>query len=205
MTINIAARRGAKNQRRKAAVLQKRKAEMEAGTISGRVRLASADPIQHCLLTQGLFEVGLGTLIVTRGATPHNLTMAGFLLDIHALGVKDAFLSSISGRTLSDHLDRIFYTAPMAPVDPSHARKLLHDLVVWARTLGFTPHRDYVKLEPIFGTVATACDVEFQFGFEGRPLFVGDLSDTGGIFAALASGADDVRQLRDQVMPAAAA
>jgi hypothetical protein len=197
MPINLAARRGAKNQRRKAAVAQKRKAEMEAGTLAGRVRLALADPIQHCLLSQGLFDVGIGTLIVARGATPHGLTMAGFLLDIHALGVKDAFLTSMSGRELANYLDHLTDVAPTAPVDPSYARKLLHDLVDWARTLGFAPHRDYPKLEPIFGTVAaTACDAEFSFGFEGKPLLVGDASDIAGRLAApdyqLTFDADDV-------------
>jgi hypothetical protein len=68
MAINLAARRGAKNQKRKAVVARKRKEEMEAGTLSGRVRLALSDPIQLCLLSQGLFEVGVGTLIVARGA-----------------------------------------------------------------------------------------------------------------------------------------
>src|ERR1700722_4522743 len=104
MAINLAARRGARNQKRKVAVALKRKQEMEAGTLSGRVRLALSDPIQHCLLSEGLFEAGVGTLIVARGATPYNLTMAGFLLDPHALGVKDAFLSSISGRQLAEYL-----------------------------------------------------------------------------------------------------
>jgi len=202
MAINLAARRGAKNLRRKAAVAQKRKAEMEAGTIAGRVRLALADPIQYCLLSQGLFDAGVGTLIVARGATPYGLTLAGFLLDIYALGVKDAFLTSMSGKELSNYLDHLGDVAPAAPVDPSYARKLLHDLVVWARIVGFAPHRDYPKLEPIFGAVAaTACDAEFHFGFEGKPLLVGDAPDIAGILAArgyqLTVDADEVRELSE--------
>jgi hypothetical protein len=52
------------------------------------------------------------------------------------------------------------------PVDPAHARKLLHNLVAWARTHGVAPHRDYAKIEPIFGTVdAASCDAEFSFGY----------------------------------------
>jgi hypothetical protein len=194
MPVNIAAKRGAKNQRRNAVVAQKRRAEIEAGTTAGRVRLALADPIQHCLLTQGLFEVGVGTLIVARGATPYQLTMAGFLLDTYALGVKDAFLSSITDQELADYKDRISDVAPLAPVDPSYARKLLHDLVIWARATGFPPHRDYPKLEPIFGTVATAaCDVEFRFGLDGKPLLVGDMSDMTEVMPAW----DDVRELSE--------
>ena len=177
MAINLAARRGARNQKRKVAVALKRKQEMEAGTLSGRVRLALSDPIQLCLLSQGLFEVGVGTLIVARGATPHSLTMAGFLLDTQALGVKDAFLSSIGGWELAEYLRSLATIAPASPVDPSYARKLLHDLVSWARTVGFAPHRDYPKLEPIFGSVAAASAPRFQFGHEGKPMLIGDMSD----------------------------
>jgi len=201
MPINIAAKRGAKNQRRKAVVARKRKAEIQAGTLSGRVRLASADPIQHCLLTESLFEVGAGTLIVARGATPHSLTMAAFLLDIQALGVKDAFLTSLSGRELADHLASISVAAPLRPVDPPYARKLLRDLAHWAADLGFAPHRDYPKLEPIFGTTAVAACVEFRFGYDGEALYVGDELDEGGIPAsgrrAFTIDADDVRELSE--------
>jgi hypothetical protein len=207
MAINLAARRGAKNQRRKAAVAQKRKAEMQAGTLAGRVRLALADPIQHCLLTEGLFDTGIGTLIVARGATPYGLTLAGFLVDIHALGVKDVFLTTMTGKELADYLDRLVDVAPAAAVDPSYARKLLHDLVYWARTLGFAPHRDYPKLELIFGDIsAAACDAEFHFGFEGKPLLVGDEADIAGRLAAqgyeFEIDGDDVEELSEQVTPA---
>jgi hypothetical protein len=201
MAINLAARRGAKNQRRKAVVAQKRKAEMEAGTISGQVRLALAYPIQRCLLTRGVFELGIGTLLVARGATPYSLHMAGFLLDTHAMGLRDTYFRSISGQELADSLDSISDVVPLEPVDPGYARKLLHDLVYWARTLGFAPHRGYPKLEPIFGSVAAASDAEFQFGFQGKPLLVGDISDVDMIFNALdyeaTVDADEVRELSE--------
>ena len=156
---------------------QKRKTELEAGTIACRVRLALAYPIQRCLLTRRLFEVGKGTLIVARGATPYSLTMAGFLLDTFGQGVKDSFLISISGQELANYLHNISDVTGVEPVDPGYARKLLHDLVSWSRTIGFAPHRDYLKLEPIFGSVAAATDARFQFGHEGKPLLIGDLSD----------------------------
>jgi hypothetical protein len=185
MAINLAARRGEKNQRRKAAVAQKRKAELEAGTIAGRVRLAQTFPIQHCLLTRATFEVGMGTLVVARGATPYSLTAAGFLLDTYTLGVKNTFLISLSGQEMSDYLYRISDIAPAETVDPGYARKLLHDLVAWARTAGFAPHRDYPKLEPIFGSVAPASDVHFEFGFEGKLLLIDGPPDDDDLSDAL--------------------
>lgn len=69
MAINIGARRAAKAQRRKAVVAEKRKAETQAGSLAGQVRLTLANPIQHCLLSDSLFESGMGMLVVARGAT----------------------------------------------------------------------------------------------------------------------------------------
>ncbi len=177
MAINIAARRGAKDQRRKAVVAQKRKEELAAGSISGQVRLAASEPIRHCMLSEGLFDSGMGMLVVARGATPHNLSMVTFLLDIFALGVKDVFFRALSGHSFARHIEHMSGTSPMVPVDPADGRKLLKDLVAWAREIGVAPHRDYAKMEPIFGGVdAGASEAEFQFGYDGKPLFVGDIS-----------------------------
>jgi hypothetical protein len=177
MAKNIAARRAAKAQRRKAVVAQKRRTEMEANSIAGQVRLASAMPIQHCLLSEGLFTTGMGILVLARGATPHNLTMATFLLDTFALGVKDVFLRSLGRHEFTDYVESMSLATPMAPVEPAYARKLLHGLVAWSHSLKINPHPDYAKIEPLFGTTdAATCDAEFTFGQDGKPLLIGDLA-----------------------------
>lgn len=178
MAQNIAVRRAAKAQRRKAVVAQKRKTELETNSGPGQIRLAVANPIQHCLLSEGLFGTGMGTLVLARGATPYNVTTAVFLLDTFALGVKDVFIRSLSDREFSAYVDRMSFLTPMLPVDPSYARKLLHDLAAWSRTISIAPHPDYAKIEPLFGaTDPAACDVEFAFGVNGKPCFIGDLSE----------------------------
>jgi hypothetical protein len=78
MPINIGARRFAKAQRRKVAVAQKRKAELEAGTTSGQIRLALTHPIQHCMISEGLFEMGMGVLMLSRGPTRYDVIAASF-------------------------------------------------------------------------------------------------------------------------------
>jgi hypothetical protein len=175
MSINIAARRGAKNQRRKAVVAQKRKMEMDAGSISGQVRLAAAEPVQHCLLSGSLFDVGMGTLVLARGATPYSVTMVVFLLDTMGTGVKDVFMRAVSGREFDEYVDQMSFTAPMTPIDPGAARKLLRDLVAGAREVGFAPHRDYPRLEPIFGGIKPAArEIEALLDDGDAPLLIGD-------------------------------
>jgi hypothetical protein len=190
MPVNIAARRGAKNQRRKAVVAEKRKAELALSGIAGQVRQAQTEPIQHCLISDTIFEVGMGMVVLARGATPYSLTMATFLLDTLGLGVKDVFLRSLSDRAFAAHMEYASFGAPMAPIEPHHARKLLHDLVAWARTHGVAPHRDYAKIEPLFGAVdATASNLKFPFGCLALAKLVDDAVD-GELIEAESNAAD---------------
>jgi hypothetical protein len=70
-------------------------------------------------------------------------------------------------------VDELGATAPLTPVDPPYARKLLRDAAAYAQSLGLPPHPDYLTAELLFGDVAAdACDVKFEFGHEGRPLYV---------------------------------
>jgi hypothetical protein len=177
MATNIAVRRAAKAQRRKAIVAQKRRADMEAVSTAGQVRLAVASPIQHCLLSGGLFGNGMGMLVLARGATQFSVVMAAFLLDTHGMGVKNVFIRSLGRLEFAAYVARMSMTSPMLPVDPGYARKLLHELAAWAYNIGFKPHPDYAAIERIFGATDTgACGVEFQFGHGGKPLLIGDAS-----------------------------
>ena len=71
MATNIAQKRARKAQRRKQVVAQERRAEVLEASLPARVLRAAHVPIQHCFLTESVFETGMGTLIVARGATPH--------------------------------------------------------------------------------------------------------------------------------------
>jgi hypothetical protein len=63
-------------------------------------------------------------------------------------------------------------TQPLSCVDPSYARKLLRDVTAWSGSIGFSPHRNFAAVEPLFGDVnAEACDVDFRFGRDGKPLY----------------------------------
>lgn len=177
MAKNIAARRAAKAQRRKAVVAQKRKAEISANSTSGQLRIASTAPIQHCLVSGELFATGMGTLMLARGATPYSVTTAVFLLDTFALGVKDVFLRQLTDREFATYVHRMSVLAPMEPVDPAYARKLLHDLTDWSRDQGFLPHPEYAAIERLFGAIdPDGSDAVFAFGSDGKPLLIADLS-----------------------------
>jgi len=45
--------------------------------------------------------------------------------------------------------------------------------VAYARSLGLEPNADYAAVEPLFGDIdADTCEAQFQFGYEGKPLYI---------------------------------
>jgi hypothetical protein len=177
--VNLAARRGAKANRRKAIVAQKRKAEAVGGTLAGQVARAAAAPIHCCLLTEGLFEHGTGTLLLARGSGAGQLVVGVFLLDTFCLGIKDIVLRPMEAAQLDAHLDTLSAATLMVPVDPGYGRKLLRELAQWSGSLGFEPHTDFAVAERLFGDVdPQACEASFQFGRGGKPLYMPSPSES---------------------------
>jgi hypothetical protein len=172
MASNIAARRAAKAARRKAVVAEKRRAEMLEGTLAARVRRAANAPIQECLLPDGLFEEGIGTVILARGAFPDYLNVGMFLVDVSCQGVKDVDFHPLESEEFELLIAALSATQSLAAVEPSYARKLLRDVAAWSGSFGFSPHRDFAAVELLFGDVRPeACDATFVFGRGGKPLY----------------------------------
>jgi hypothetical protein len=143
------------------------------GTLAQQARRASAAPLHSCLVQSGLFERGAGMVILTRKTGLRGLAAGGFLVDAYCLGVKDAFFREAEEAEFETFLDGMEEAAPFEAVDPSYARKLLRDAVAYARSLGLEPNADYAAVEPLFGDIdADACEAQFQFGYEGKPLYV---------------------------------
>lgn len=173
MAINLAAKRAAKANRRKAIVAQKRKPEGNTGSFSILLPQAAASPIRECLLADSVFENGMGTLILARGGTMGPVNVAVFLLDAYCLGVKDIVLQTVDAYQLPQLIDKLTGAAPLRAVDPAYARKLLHDLVRWSATFGFQPPREFAAAERLFGSVdPQSCDATFEFGKDGKPFYV---------------------------------
>ena len=179
---NLAARRAAKANRRKAIVAQKRKAEAMAATPAGQVASAAALPIRHCLLSENLFEVGIGTLTLARGSAVGPVVVAAFMLDTFCRGVKDVMIREMGGEQLEAYVDLLDDVTPMVPVDPAYARKLLRDLTQWAGSLGFRPPREFAVVERLFGDAdPMSCDTTFAFGVGGKPLYVSGPTDSSSV------------------------
>ena len=179
MATNMALKRVRKAQRRKQVVAQKRRAEALEASLPARVLRAAHAPIQHCFLTESVFDLGMGTLVLARGATPHHIAFSSFLIDMFCLGIKDVMFESVESEVFEMYMDATDVGSPMVSVDPSYARKLLRDLAAWSQSIGFAPHRDFAVVERMFGDVsADASDATFRFGRDGKPFYIPGPSET---------------------------
>ena len=173
MAVNMAVKRARKAQRRKQVVAEKQRTEVIDAGLPARVLRAAEAPIQHCLLSANLFELGIGTMILARGVTRHHLAVGIFLLDVFCLGIKDAMFKSLESDELELYLEATNLGSPPLSLQPSDARKLLRDLAAWSQSIGFPPHRDFAAIERIFGDIdADESEANFPFGRDGKPVYI---------------------------------
>jgi len=173
MAVNMAVKRARKAQRRKQVVAEKLRTEVIDAGLPARVLRAAEAPIQHCLLSANLFELGIGTMILARGVTRHHLAVGVFLLDVFCLGIKDTMFKSVESDELEMYLEKTNAGSPPVSLQPSDARKLLRDLPAWSQSIGFPPHRDFAAIERIFGDIdADESEANFPFGRDGKPVYI---------------------------------
>jgi hypothetical protein len=107
--------------------------------------------------------------------------VAGMLVDVFCLGIKNALYTIMDAGKYPTFLDRI-QSEPMERQHPSCARKLVEESLAYAKDLGFDPHSDYRIARSIFGDIdATACPVRFTFGHDGKPFYIEGPDDTPAI------------------------
>jgi hypothetical protein len=160
-------------------VAQKRRAELSEASLPARVLRAAHAPIQYCFLTESVFDIGMGTVVLARGATSHHVALSSFLIDTFCLGIKNVMFESVDSEVFEIYMAATDAGSPIVSVDPSYARKLLRDLAAWSESIGFAPHPDFAAVERVFGDVSVdTSDAVFRFGRDGKPVYIPGPNDT---------------------------
>jgi len=161
-----------KASRRKAVVAEKRKTETATkGGGQAQVAVATRAPVKACIVSDRLFAEGIGQLVLARTLPSGMVAASFFLLDVWCLGVKDAFFAVMTPQKFGDRKDELSRQQPFTDIDPSIARKLLHDAAMYAAGLGLAPSEDFAQAEAIFGDIPIAMET-FPFGKNGKPFFI---------------------------------
>lgn len=177
-------------QKKRAKRDQKRRQTKPAAGLLGAVSVArqwamvGQAPIADCLVPTHLFEQGIGTVWMTRRLPDGRCAVAGILVDVFCLGVKNAMYKIVEAGEYPDVMASIRGNPAesLESQHPSCARKLVEGALAFAKDLGFEPHADYRIARLIFGDIDPgACPTPFVFGKNGKPFFINGPYDTPAI------------------------
>jgi len=137
-------------------------------------------PILHCQTIDVLWTQGIGQVLLSRELPHDRVVFSSFLVDMYCLGVKDAFIRTVSRTEYEQkYLSKISSKYSLVKLQPACARKLVEGAVEYARNLGLSPHPDYAQAKLIFGDVdVVTCQQVFEYGKDGKPFFIGGPNDS---------------------------
>jgi len=128
----------------------------------------------------------VSVLVALESVRSSRARVAGFLLDVWCLGVKNALPpESMTTTRLARHRGEFFsaYEAHVQ-VPAGLARALVFGAADYARSLGFEPEADFEEAAAVLGGPVGRCAI--RFGRDGRPFYVnGPYDDPESVLAAL--------------------
>jgi len=165
--------------KRKRVRVEKRKGGGFPVTKDQLLWTASISPIHECLVPRGIFDMGLGDVIISRKMRDGSIAASVFLVDTFCLGVKDCFFTVVSKNKYEERVRHLERNENLERVEPEYAVKLIKNAVSYAKDLGFEPHKDYSTVKKIFGSIdPSVCPIDFEYGNEGKPFYVSGPSHT---------------------------
>ncbi len=181
------------DQRKRQRKLERKKAKQRAHLAKERERrqmfapetprqmvsVATQHPFDDVQVSDGLFDTGMGYVIVTRHMPLGGLFTVLFLIDAWCLGVKDVVVRLHRKGEYRGLLDKMSETGKLRRVTPEYACKLVTESVAYAQRYGLPPHADYGWAQNIFaGADPARCADVFEFGQDGKPYFISGPRDT---------------------------
>ena len=144
-----------------------------------QVAFVAGMPVHECLVPRGLFDLGLGSVVVSRRMPNGDIGFAIFLVDVFCLGVKNCLFAVVPRGEYESRIEDLRQREGVERIQPACAVKLIENAGAYARDLGFSPHREYEAIKKIFGDINPAlCPQEFKFGKDGKPRYISGPHET---------------------------
>jgi len=169
------AREQKKRAKQKAKRLERRSSISRRSSDDPTIRLQHADrlPVVEALVSESIWESGIGQLLLARKEAEGQLFLGVFLVDVYCLGVKNAFWRAGSHADLRETIEQFKGTGPMRPIEPACLVKLIVGAVEFAHAYGFPPHPDFRHASRLLAGIDPAkCTREFEYGRDGKPFYV---------------------------------
>lgn len=116
---------------------------------------------------------GLASVLVARRQRHDMVSVCGYLVDTHCLGVKNAMGPQVMHERGLHRFTRNYFTAYLAPPLPAPlelAQHLVYGAVDYARGLGFEPHPDFEAAKAHLGEWSGPSTI--GFGRNGKPFYL---------------------------------
>lgn len=148
-------------------------------SLTEQVHLAAQSPINQCLVSQQLFQAGLGNVLISRTLPDNSLAVSIFLLDPFCLGIKDVLFEVMTPEYYQQFLNVLKEREAFDNVDAHYLYKLVLDTESFAANIGFSAPDDYALAKAIFADIDyTICKATFNFGKNGKPFYIAGPEDS---------------------------
>ena len=128
-------------------------------------------------MAERLLADDIGWMVLARALPSGQIGAGFFLVDIWCRDVEDAFFGVMSRQKFDERMEASGREQPHVEIDPSVARKPLHDASAYAAPFGSAPSEGFTEAEAIFGDIPTAAET-FTFGRHGKPFFMSGPNDS---------------------------
>jgi hypothetical protein len=175
MAKNHGARQQKRTAKQKAKRAAKRSSAFRRSTKDPTVRLQQAAkwPVVQSLVVAEIWERGIGYAAIAREESPGRLVFGVFLVDVHCLGVKDAYWRDGTLEEFNGLIRRMEKQLTMSAISPACLVKIVNGAVEYAQSFGFPPHDDFHHAAMLLDGIDTStCTREFTYGRDGKPFYV---------------------------------
>jgi tetratricopeptide (TPR) repeat protein len=139
--------------------------------IRGKVRLL---PLGKCYVNESWYDLGKGTIIVSRIHPNGKITCGFYLIDLFCTGIKDSFyLYEISKREFEQVLDEMSEKEDLLEVEYTLIHNIIYGSMDFAGSYKFKPHKSFALTQFILEEDSDKIEfINIPFGIDGLPAVV---------------------------------
>jgi hypothetical protein len=124
--------------------------------------------IDCSLVYEHIWEEGIGAVAIVRRSHDGKYILGNYLIDVWALGLKDSFIRQADPQDIFDHLKQ----QPMKQESPSYCKALILAACDYSYQNGLRPNINNKCKAFIENISCSRSDFQFEFGKDGKPLYI---------------------------------
>lgn len=131
-------------------------------------------PLGKCYINESWYDMGKGSLVVTRKHPNGNLTCGFYLVDLFCEGIKDTFyLYNVSHAEFENVLDEMSEKEDLLEIEYPLAHNIIYGALYFAGNYKLKPHKSFQLNKYILEHVEKEIEhISIPFGIDNKPAIV---------------------------------